>query len=54
MDAVTAAIGVYELQPERWRAIQLAGMAKDFSWSRAARQYEVVFDLVNAATAYCK
>jgi starch synthase len=26
-------------EPPRWRAIQRAGMARDFSWSEAARRY---------------
>jgi starch synthase len=29
--------------PRRWRSIQLNGMAKDFGWSAAAREYERIY-----------
>lgn len=40
--ALSTAVELYREQPERWRALQLRGMAADFSWERAAQQYEVV------------
>lgn len=33
------ALDVYYDQPERWRALQIAGMKKDFSWRRPAQEY---------------
>ncbi|GLI58561.1 hypothetical protein VaNZ11_000308, partial [Volvox africanus] len=44
LDAVTAALVVYENHPDKWRRIQLAGMRRDFSWNRAARQWEAVME----------
>ncbi|GIL46717.1 hypothetical protein Vafri_3634, partial [Volvox africanus] len=40
LDAVTAALVVYEKHPDKWRRIQVAGMRRNFSWDRAARQWE--------------
>jgi starch synthase len=36
------ALGVRR-DPARWRAMQLAGMARDFGWGPAARQYAVIY-----------
>jgi starch synthase len=36
------ALALYGNQ-ERWRALQLNGMAQDFSWSRSARAYEALY-----------
>ena len=36
--AVRRALAAYA-EPERWRQMQRAGMARDFSWSAAARRY---------------
>jgi starch synthase len=36
--AVGRAVAAWR-EPQRWRAIQRAGMARDFSWSEAARRY---------------
>jgi starch synthase len=33
------ALDVYYDQPERWRALQVAGMKKNFSWRQSAREY---------------
>jgi starch synthase len=30
-------------EPRRWRSIQLNGMAKDFGWEKAARQYLEIY-----------
>ncbi|GLC74455.1 hypothetical protein PLESTF_001514700 [Pleodorina starrii] len=54
LDAVTAALAVYEHLPDKWRRIQVAGMRRDWSWSRAARQWEAVLEGVHAGAAYCK
>lgn len=54
MDAITAALDIFEAHPAKWRRIQRAGMLKDFSWHRAAAQYEAVLERVAAASTYCK
>jgi starch synthase len=36
------ALALYGNQ-ERWRALQLSGMAQDFSWARSARAYEALY-----------
>jgi glycogen synthase len=36
-------------QPAKWAELQQAGMARDFSWSRSAREYASVY--ANAMTA---
>ncbi|EFJ40823.1 hypothetical protein VOLCADRAFT_99305 [Volvox carteri f. nagariensis] len=54
LDSVTAALAVYEHHPDKWRRIQLAGMRRDFSWERAARQWEAVLEGAHVAAAYCK
>jgi starch synthase len=38
VEAVGRAVAAWR-EPRRWRAIQRAGMARDFSWSEAARRY---------------
>lgn len=40
--AVSSAVSLYREEPEKWRALQLRGMARDCSWERAAQQYEQV------------
>jgi hypothetical protein len=50
----SSALSVYERHPEKWRKIQLAGMRRDFSWARAAKQWEGVFESALAAPAYSK
>ncbi|GIL71026.1 hypothetical protein Vretifemale_1669 [Volvox reticuliferus] len=54
LDAVTAALAVYEHYPDKWRRIQIAGMRRDFSWGRAARRWEAVMEDVHAGAPYCK
>ena len=41
--ALRAALTLYRHQKERWRLLQIAGMAQDFSWRRAARRWEQAF-----------
>lgn len=38
------ALHVYHNEPERWRQLQRAGMALDFSWSASARAYLDAYD----------
>jgi starch synthase len=42
MDAARRAITAHR-DPDRWREIQAHAMARDFSWSRPARQYEALY-----------
>jgi len=30
----------------KWRALQKAGMARDFSWDRSAKEYVKIYDRV--------
>lgn len=39
LGALRAAITVYREAPDRWRAVQRSGMARDFSWQASARAY---------------
>jgi starch synthase len=41
-NALGEALALYGNQ-ERWRALQLNGMAQDFSWARSARAYEALY-----------
>lgn len=40
--AVSSAVSLFREEPDKWRALQQRGMAKDCSWERAAQQYELV------------
>ena len=40
--AAERAVHVWK-DPKRWRTIQLNGMAKDFGWETAARQYRDIY-----------
>ena len=42
VDAVTRAAWTFR-QPERWRALVRRGMARDYSWAAASRQYESLY-----------
>ncbi|MGD8976618.1 MAG: glycogen synthase GlgA [Gammaproteobacteria bacterium] len=41
--AVRRALAVYGQDPERWRRLQMAGMARDFSWRRSASRYLEIY-----------
>jgi starch synthase len=43
LEALNAALNLYRTNPERWRKMMLAGMARDFSWRRSAIQYSALF-----------
>jgi len=50
-ETVERALAAYRDRP-RWRALQLAGMRRDFGWTGPARQYEELFArLVRAAAS---
>jgi starch synthase len=38
------ALTVYRDDPARWRALQQAGMARDFSWDGSARAYHEAYE----------
>lgn len=40
--AVSSAVNLFRDEPDKWKALQLRGMARDSSWERAAQQYEQV------------
>jgi starch synthase len=42
---LTTALTTYR-DRRRWRALQRAGMAKDFSWDRSAKEYVKIYDRV--------
>lgn len=39
IDAVNRAVGIYETQPDVWRAMQRRAMQRDFAWEKSARAY---------------
>ena len=41
-EAIQRALGVF-INPEKWQRYQRNGMAEDFSWSRSARQYAMLY-----------
>lgn len=41
-DTVRQALAVWR-EPDRWRAVQLAGMRADFGWQRSAERYRALF-----------
>ena len=41
-DALMRALGVY-VNPEKWKRFQRNGMKEDFSWSKSARQYAILY-----------
>jgi glycogen synthase len=51
MDAVSTAVALYRLQPNRWRAMQRRGMTADYSWDKAAEQYATVLLRTSKKTA---
>jgi starch synthase len=42
LEAIQRAMGVYASQ-EKWRRFQRNGMKEDFSWTRSARQYAMIY-----------
>ncbi len=47
-DALERCLKVYA-QPAKWRQLQDNGMARDFSWSRSAREYADLYERARAA-----
>ncbi len=47
-DALERALKVYA-QPAKWSELQRNGMARDFSWSRSAKQYATLYERARAA-----
>jgi starch synthase len=43
LDALERALAAFR-QPDRWRALQAAGMAQDHSWDRSAAEYVKIYD----------
>jgi hypothetical protein len=44
MGAIWAAIGTYRHEKLQWAGIMQRGMSQDYSWDKAALQYEQVFE----------
>lgn len=42
--ALGRALGLYRTSPDRWRTLQLGGMATDFTWTTSAKGYQQVFE----------
>jgi starch synthase len=42
--ALREAIHIYRVDRESWRAIQLKGMASDYSWETSARAYQQLYE----------
>jgi starch synthase len=42
-DALNRCLRLFRDQPERWRQLQQAGMAQDWSWRRSAFEYERLY-----------
>ena len=45
MGALGRALALFE-HPQKWRALQLAGMNQDYSWDRSAREYVKMYERV--------
>jgi starch synthase len=45
LEALTRALTLFK-DPRKWRALQLAGMKRDHSWDRSAREYVKIYDRV--------
>jgi starch synthase len=49
MEALRKALDAYR-NPERWRAMQRAGMARDYSWAASAAQYSACYQRLRLAS----
>jgi starch synthase len=43
-NSLQEALYILRVDPERWRAIQTAGMSSDYSWKSSARAYQQVYE----------
>ena len=43
LDALNRALSAFA-DAGRWRALQVAGMQRDFSWDRSAREYVKIYE----------
>jgi starch synthase len=50
LEALQRALSAFA-HPRTWRALQLAGMARDHSWDRSAREYVTIYERVLAKRA---
>jgi len=51
VQAIQFALETWHHHPLSWRQLQRNGMQKDFTWARAAEEYEAVYERVLAWTA---
>ena len=49
VDTVQRAITAYR-EPRAWRSLQLNGMAKDFGWAAAAKQYRAIYERLTSGS----
>lgn len=49
MEALRGAVAAYR-DPQRWRAIQRAGMARDYSWGASAAEYSALYRRLGVAS----
>ena len=54
MGALGTAVDTYRNYPEAWAKIQRAGMSADYSWDKAAAQYEQVLRWAKMDPPYCR
>jgi len=40
---LTSALKIYYKKPKQWKKIQIAGMKKDFSWNKSAKEYLKIY-----------
>lgn len=52
-NSISVALSTYHSHPESFTALQLAGMARECSWDRAASQYEEIFEWAAVDAPFC-
>jgi len=45
VEAVSRAVATYR-EPRQWRILQLNGMAREFGWAKAAREYVGIYQRI--------
>ena len=43
LKCLRSALNVFRSDPERWKAMMIRGMQKDFSWGRTAAEYSKLY-----------
>jgi starch synthase len=50
LDTCHRALAAFQ-DPKRWRAMQIAGMGKDFGWGPAAKEYAAIYRRIVRSTS---